>query len=231
MTRVKEGRRSSRSCSAAASRRSTPGIHAAILAPHRELADDLADLRRGGDRAVRPRLRQPLPVRAGRRATRGRTLRGGRSRADQHRRPLDAAGGGEELRARDARLPRRRLRDRAGGAAPRRRRLARDEAGPWATRAFPDDGHLRARDLDLVLRRGRGALPRGRRCWRSTRSADLAYGENPRPGGARYCAKHGGPLAPAGTRGADPRAGALRSTTSTTSTPRGSSPASRGPPA
>ena len=48
------------------------------------------------DRAVRPRLRQPLSVRAGRGAAR--RDRGGDRRDDRRRRPVDAARRGEELR-------------------------------------------------------------------------------------------------------------------------------------
>ena len=48
-----------------------PRIHGGILA-RRDRDDDLADARRAGHRAVRPRLRQPLPVLGGRAAARRR---------------------------------------------------------------------------------------------------------------------------------------------------------------
>ena len=70
-----------------------PRLHAALLArPRRPRAS--GDARGGGDRADRPRVREPLPVRAnGRR--RGRE-RGGGGREHRHRRPDDDQGGGQE---------------------------------------------------------------------------------------------------------------------------------------
>ena len=51
-----------------------PRIHAGILA-RRDLDGGPRDARRARDRAVRPRLRQPLPVRVGRRPARRRPRR------------------------------------------------------------------------------------------------------------------------------------------------------------
>ena len=63
--------RASRRCSTAGSRRSTRAIHAGILADRR-LRRPPAPAGRRGDRPVRARRRQPLPVRGGRRAARDR---------------------------------------------------------------------------------------------------------------------------------------------------------------
>ena len=102
-----------------------PRIHAGILA-RRDVEADRDCARRARDRALRPRLRQPLPLRAGR--ARARHPRGGGRRDDRRRRPGDAARRGEELRPRRAGLPPRGLRARARRAARRRRALGRDAA-------------------------------------------------------------------------------------------------------
>ena len=82
--------------------------------------------RRARHPPVRPRLREPLSVHAGRLAE-GREG-GGRGRDDRHRRPVDAARGGEELRPRGARLPSRALRvDPRRAAASRARSRSRPD--------------------------------------------------------------------------------------------------------
>ena len=69
-----------------------PRVHAGLLADLR-LARPRRPARRAGDRAVRPRGRQPLPVHRDRRLRRrARRVR----RADRHRRPVDGARGGQE---------------------------------------------------------------------------------------------------------------------------------------
>ena len=122
------------------------------------------------------------PFEARRRRTRRRGGAGGR--ADRHRRPRDAAGRGEELRALRARLPAGGLRARARGAArlrassrrdtrralrrrvPSRRRprtRRRSRAGSPSARPFPDTLTI---SFDKVL--------------------DLEYGENPHQRAAYY---------------------------------------------
>ncbi len=144
-----------------------PRIHAGILA-RRNLDEDVADARGARDRAVRPRLREPLSVRGGRGPAQRDRGRGGRD--DRRRRPVDAARGGEELRPRRGRLERvavragarRRCASTARSRSIPRRDLARD-----AVRA---DGRVRGGDRDLV-RRDR-ELPR-------PADADLPQGDGP----------------------------------------------------
>ena len=101
------------------------------------------------DRAVRPRLHQPLPVRAGR-GEEGRH-RAGSGRDDRRRRPIDAARRGEELQPRRTRLPPGTLRLRARRASLARRALTRDAARA-RSRGVRHDRSLRGRHRDLVLR-------------------------------------------------------------------------------
>ena len=70
-----------------------PRLHAALLAV-RDNPEHSATLRERGDRADRPGLRQPLPVRADRR--RRRRARGGGDREHRHRRSDDDPRRGEE---------------------------------------------------------------------------------------------------------------------------------------
>ena len=112
-----------------------PRVHAGILA-RRSRDDDVAQLESTGHRAVRPRLREPLPVRA----RRGSRRHGGRRRDRDDRRgwAFDAAGGGEELHLRHAVCRPQRLRRRARGAAGAQGQgLARDQAAPRRTSPSP----------------------------------------------------------------------------------------------
>ena len=72
-----------------------PKLHGGILA-RRDVPEDLAALADAGDRADRPRRRQPLPLRGDRRASR-RDVRGG-GREHRHRRPQPDPRGGQEPR-------------------------------------------------------------------------------------------------------------------------------------
>ena len=103
-----------------------PRIHAGILA-RREVAGRHRGARRARDRAVRRRLREPLPVRA--RGGRAGCVGRGRDRDDRRRRAVDAASRREELRRCDAGVPGRGLRGRARRAARARLDLARDATG------------------------------------------------------------------------------------------------------
>ena len=77
-----------------------PRLYAGLLARRDEEAH-LGAGRRAGDRAGRPRVREPVPVRADRRPRR-RERAGGR-REHRHRRPHDDPGGGQEQRVRGRR--------------------------------------------------------------------------------------------------------------------------------
>ena len=131
-----------------------PRIHGGLLADRR-LEDHRRQLLDAGDRAVRARRRQPLPVRGGARAARHHRRRA--HRGDRHRRSVDGPGGGQEPRQRRdrdvagplRRDPRRARRRRTGSTTRLRAR-----AGPRGVRA-----HRRLRRPD---RRG-AARPDGRR--------------------------------------------------------------------
>ena len=118
------------------------------------------------DRAVRPRVRQPLSLRGG--GCGARSHRGGGGRADRRRRAGDAARSGQELRALRARVAPGGLRARARGARERRGALERHTSGA-GRRAFCGDGSVRGRDRALVLPSARRFRTRSR--WPSTRSA------------------------------------------------------------
>ena len=127
--------------------------------------------RRAGDRAVRPRLRQLLSVQLDRRETR--SAHGGRRRGDRHRRAVDAARRGEELRACRPRLrpgavrasPRGAHRARSALAGnppcPRRRRLRLQRGVRGGDRTLVRRGRRPAQDTVAVVREGTG--PRLRR--------------------------------------------------------------------
>ena len=125
-----------------------PRIHGAILA-RREREGGHGGARGARDRAVRPRLRQPLPLRAGR-GPEGRARGGGR-RDDRHRRPGDAPRRGEELRARRAGLLDRPLR-RAPPRDPGDRRDRRRDATRARRRGLRAHGRVRGFDRHLVRR-------------------------------------------------------------------------------
>ena len=141
-----------------------PAVHGGILA-RRDVEADVADLGRARDRAVRPGLRQPLPVRGDRRRARCLVCR--RGREDRRRRPGDAARRGEEPLRRRSGLPARRLRPRAGGAAAQWR--------AWRRRPAESSRRARLRRPRRTTRRsphGSGAICSPRRsCRCSTASS------------------------------------------------------------
>ena len=170
-----------------------PRIHAGILA-RRDVEDGPRRARRARDRAVRPRLRQPLPVRAGR--ARARRPRGGGGRDDRHRRPVDAARGREELRARRARLPARAVRAACSTSCARAASSRSRRAGALAGDGVRDDGRLRGGDRALVrraARRSRRSLTLGVREGRSTsptaRTRTSAPPTTPSAAPARTCSR------------------------------------------
>ena len=119
--------------------------------------DPRAAQRKGGhggargarNRAVRPRLRQPLSLRAGR-GPEGRARGRGR-RDDRHRRPGDAPRRREELRARRAGLLDRPLR-RSPPRDPGDRRDRRRDATRARRRGLRAHGRVRGFDRHLVRR-------------------------------------------------------------------------------
>ena len=143
-----------------------PRIHAGILA-RRDLPEDVDTLARARDRAVRPRLRQPLSVRVGRGPPRRHRGRGDRD--DRRRRPVDAARRGEELRARDPGVPARAVRARARRAARRRRALARRRGTCSRPQAFATTASYDAAiaawfgETELFPAAADAQLPEGRR--------------------------------------------------------------------
>ena len=180
-----------------------PRIHAGILA-RRDLDEDMAGARRAGDRAVRPRLRQPLSLRVASPA--------GVGVDEAEAIEMIDVGGPSMLRAAaknfahvDRRVPARAVR-------PRARRAARDGAlsprdAPRARgRGVRDDRGVRRGDRALVRR---GASSSRTQLTLSFRKiADLAYGENPHQRAAYY-AEVGLAPAPALARRAARRQGAL----------------------
>ena len=194
-----------------------PAVHGGILA-RRDVPEDMAELERARHRPDRPRLRQPLPVRAHRRPARRRV--GGRDRADRRRRAGDAPCGGEEPRPRRPRLPPGGLRAGARGAprdaarSSRRARGARSRRAPSRRTAAYDAAVAGW----LGARRG---VPR-----------DARAGLRPRASTSRTARTRtsGAPTTPSVARGrtsspgsSSCRASRSRTTTSTTSPPRGCS--------
>ena len=121
-------------------------LRGAARAPRRRRPP--AGSRRAADRAGRPRVRQPLPVRADRRPRRRERGRG--DREHRHRRPDDDPRGRQEPRLRGRR-------GRSGGLRARARRAARVRRQALAADAPTARGEgvrlhraLRRRDLGLV---------------------------------------------------------------------------------
>ena len=213
-----------------------PKVHAGILAKRGVAAHEQA-LREQGVVARRRRGREPLSVRGSR--GQGRALRGS-PRIRRHRRPHDAAGGGQELRARG--------RGRGSGrlhAAPRaarpRGRAGRGHAPLPRPEGLPPHRALRGGHRRL-LRAGRGqrrrptASPRPKRCSRTgwpspSRRCRTCATARTRISAPRSTATS----APRSIRWpprARSRARSSRSTTSSTSTRPGAwSPSCRIPPA
>ena len=170
-----------------------PGRPAAAPTTARQLAA-------AGDRAVRARRRQPLPVRRGRRAAGHHVRRAGRG--DRHRRAVDGPGRGQEPRlGRDRDLARR----GTPAVLAALRRAGEVGAGPALGargRGVPPHRRLRRADRRRAARpHGRGrrraarrAGPAAARPTRTRRRSSiglekvetLRYGENPHQPAARY---------------------------------------------
>ena len=157
-----------------------PRIHGGILA-RRDRRRRPRGARRAGDRAVRPRLRQLLSVQLDRREAR--SAHGGRRRDDRHRRTVDAARGGEELRARRPRLRARAVRARARRAHASTARSRRRPAAALAADAFADSAAYEAA-IARWFAEGEG-LPETLSL-SFEKVQDLAYGENPHQRAAYY---------------------------------------------
>ena len=155
-----------------------PRIHAAILA-RRDRPDDLAAL---DEHEIEPfdlvcvNLYPFQGV-----VCAARRERGGGRRDDRHRRPGDAARGGEELRARRAGLPARAL---PGGArrAARQGELSLDSRRRLAAEAFARPPPTRPRSRAGSPRRG---FPESVQPV-FAKEIELAYGENPHQRAAYY---------------------------------------------
>ena len=129
-----------------------PRIHAGILA-RRERRDDLTALAEHGIEPFDLVCVNLYPFEQV--ARRARCARGGGGRDDRHRRAVDAARRGEELRPRRARLPARRLRARA-------RRAARVAASSRSRRGA-GSRRRRSRRRPPTRRRSRRGSPSARR--------------------------------------------------------------------
>ena len=175
---------------------------------------------RRGDRPVRARRRQPLPLRGGGRAAGHRRRRA--HRGDRHRRADAGPGGGQEPRQRGHRHRSRRVRRRAARA--RRRRRPDAAAAPRAGRGrLPADGGLRR-----AHRRGAAASvssrpPRRRSCPAAPRrcrsSASLRRCATARTRiRPRRCTCCPAPIRPLGRSRAASTSRARRSATTTSST-------------
>ena len=150
-----------------------PAVHGGILA-RRDVPEDVADLAAHGIERDRPRLRQPLSVRADRRPARRRVGRG--DRADRHRRPGPAARRREESRARDPGLPPGRLRG-ACSASCERPTTSRSRRAARSRR-------VRSPAPRRTTAPSRGWMQRGEGFPETLvptfdRALDLSYGENP----------------------------------------------------
>ena len=172
-------RRSWTAASRRCTRGSTPGCSPSATTPAH-----VRQARRARDRVRRPRLREPLPVRAHRRAAGRRRGRG--HREHRHRRPDDDPRGGQEPRVR-------RGRHQPGVLRRGARRAARRPAG---TLSLPTRESLAAEAFAYTARydtaiarwfaeKARG-LPGAASCAPTRRSLDLPYGENPHQRAAYY---------------------------------------------
>ena len=132
-----------------------PRIHAGLLAV-RSSEEHVADARRARHRSDRPRVREPLSVRARVLAARG--GREGRDREHRRGRPHAHPGGGQEPRLRRRGGLARELRRRARRAARERGAAVRPHAREPRARGVRLHRPLRHRDRALV-RRARGRLP------------------------------------------------------------------------
>ena len=205
-------------------RHAPPRACTAASSRARGRADDLARPRAPRDRAVRPRVREPLPVRGDGRPARRHVGRG--DREDRRRRPGDAPRGGEEPRVRGRR-----------SAAPTDYEavldeLARDRRGGRGHPAPARGAGLRAPPPPTTppsprWLRGERAPPETARA-RPRPRPRLSYGENPHQEAAYY-AERGARTHLLARVEQLSRASRCRSTTSTTSRPRGGSRSSSTP--
>ena len=163
-----------------------PRIHAGILA-RRDGRGRPDGARRARDRAVRPRLRQPLSVRAGR--ARARRPRGGGGRDDRRRRPVDAARRGEELRPRDA----------ASAAPTTTSRCSPSFGSPARSRSSRAGGSPRRRSRPRPRTRRR-SHPGSRGASRSRRSFTPVVREAPRPRATARTRTRARPTTPSAAR-------------------------------
>ena len=158
-----------------------PAIHAGILA-RRGVDEDLETIAKHGIEPIDLVCVNLYPVRADGPEPGGRREAG---RGDDRRRRADvAASGGEELRARDPRLPAGRLRERSRRAAGEGRRSL--PGHPLAT-CFGGLRHdRRLRRLDRTLVRRDRSSSRESFIPVFEKVTDLPYGENPHQGAAYY---------------------------------------------
>ncbi len=160
---------------------------------------------RAADRAGGPRVREPVPVRADRRARR--RLRGGGDREHRHRRPDDDQGGRQEQRVRRRRRGPGRLRARARRAARVRRPPVAADAQTSRRQGVRVHRALRRGDLDVVrVARRRGLPVELARVLREGQRPALR--REPAPAG-RLLRARGLAHAPARRRGAAARQGAV----------------------
>ena len=146
-----------------------PRLYAGLLARR----DDESHLREAAaqdDRAGRPRVREPLPLRADRRPRR--CDRAGGDREHRHRRPDDDPRRRQEQRLRRGAHRPGRLRAGAGRAARERRAPQPRDPPPARRRRLRDHGPLRRRDLGLVRRARNGRRRAARVLRRVLREGD-----------------------------------------------------------
>ena len=190
----------------------------ALRRPARGARRPRAHRRRGRARrrARRPRVREPLPVRAHRRAPRRRRARG--DREHRHRRADDDPRGGEELRVRRAggRRPRATTRSsRSCATADGRLSLATRES--LAAEAFAYTARYDTAIARWFSEKRDDFPPLFVRAFEKV--TDLSYGENPHQRAAYY-AQVGARTHVLSNGRASSAASSCRSTTCSTSTPR-----------
>ena len=143
------------------------------------------------DRAGRPRLREPVPVRGDDREARGERRRG--DREHRHRRPDDDPRGGEEQRFRGGAHGSRRLRPGARRAARQRRPAQPRHQAPLAASAFATTARYDAAISTWFAAREAPAEELPATFAESFEKVmDLRYGENPHQRAAFY-ARAGAP--------------------------------------
>ena len=160
-----------------------PKIHGGLLG-RRDLPEHLEAMARARHPADRPRGGEPLPVHADGGEARH-DARGGH-RADRHRRPLDAALGGQEPRRRHRAGRSRRLPGRARRAARGRGRGVGRDTAPAGAEGLPH--HRRSTTAPSPTTSApRRRSPFGATFhWGGTKALDMRYGENPHQRAALY---------------------------------------------